>query len=298
MSDGASLQARLLIMAIRMLRVKRTFAPDRLETTIAENRRKGPAQPVFTRRLKAISTTWGGRTIHTVAPRGWTGGRRLLYLHGGGFVLSIQDPHWGFIGKLAERLDAAVTVPLYPLAPEHSLEVMHAWLLGFYRALDDQGALTLVGDSAGATLALTLAMQARDLGLPQPERLVLLSPALDFSFSDPAQPAIDRVDPILNLAGMANLLATFAPGLDPHDPVVSPLFGDLTGLAPMALFAGGLDLTYPDAARFQSRLAAQGSNLALFDYPAMPHVWPLFPLPEAEQALDETVAFIENRPNA
>jgi acetyl esterase/lipase len=170
-------------------------------------------------------------------------------------------------------------------------------LLPFYEQLVKEigGAehLTIMGDSAGGDLALSLAMQARDAKLPLPANLVLLSPGMDFSFTDPKQPALDRIDPILDLEGARKLGHMYAGALDVHDPVVSPLYGSLQGLPPMVVFTGTRDLVNPDAHRLQAKAKEAGVPLQLFEYPGMVHVWMLFPMPEASRVLGQIVGALD-----
>ena len=151
-----------------------------------------------------------------------------------------------------------------------------------------------MGDSAGGNLALSLVVQATANGVPRPAGLVLLSPCLDASLSDPAITALDHTDPIVPAHGAAELARMYAGTLDTHDPVVSPLFADLNGLPPIALFTGTHEILNSDARRFRQRADHSGVPLSWHEYPAMLHVWPLFPIPEARRALDEIAAFVAN----
>ena len=62
--------------------------------------------------------------------------------------------------------------------------------------------MTIAGDSAGGGLALGLAETLADAGLPQPERIVLLSPWLDLTLSHPDLPAVEAHDPWLSSVGL------------------------------------------------------------------------------------------------
>jgi len=92
----------------------------------------------------------------------------LLFLHGGGFVLGGLDSHDGVCREFAARAHCAVLAVDYRLAPEHPFPTaLHdaadaiAWLAeqAAHWHLDTQR-LVLGGDSAGATLATVLAIQA------------------------------------------------------------------------------------------------------------------------------------------
>ncbi|MFD9966077.1 alpha/beta hydrolase [Amycolatopsis sp. NPDC058986] len=299
-----SIRARLLAAAVAALRVHTVFdGPERTRRSIAGDRRKGPTAPSakIRARFSVHEEEFSGHRVHVVAPReGGSRTRRVLYLHGGGWTMSITDPHWGLIATLARRLDCAVTVPSFPLAPEHTARETFAMLLPFYADLaarTGEGELTVMGDSSGGNLALSLAMQARAAGLPQPARLVLLSPCVDATFGDPEIARLDRRDPILPARGLPGLGRAYAGDLDVRDPVVSPLFGTLDGLPPIAIFTGTRDVLNADAHRLREKAERAGIPLAWHEYPEMLHVWPLFPIPEARHALDHIEAFVTASPS-
>jgi acetyl esterase/lipase len=296
-----SWQARLLALGVRLIGVRRVYDGEKnIRRSIAADRKRGPALPHarLRERFFVEQRRVAGRTVFTLSPRDRVAQRHLLYLHGGGYVLSIMDPHWKLIETLLDRLNCAVTVPFYPLAPEQTVGDVWAMLLPLYQALTAEigaGHLTVMGDSAGGNLALSLAMQVRDRSLPLPARVVMISPSLDVTFTDPAMQVLDRMDPITSLRGCRVLGRLYAGDLDPRDPVISPLFGSLKELPPLAIFTGTRDIVNVDARRLREKAAGEGAPLAWFEYPEMLHVWPLFPLPEAKRAIDQIVTFIGDR---
>jgi epsilon-lactone hydrolase len=291
-----SINARILSIVVSLLGVRRMWAPKTLARAIAKDRKKARARPTghLAKRFHIRQEKIMGQDVFTFSVIGRETARQVLYLHGGGFVLSITEPHWDFIGKIADILDAAVTVPIYPLAPENDVDEMLSVVVPIYTAIIQRSAVpvTVMGDSAGGNLALVLAMIARDKNRPQAAQMVLISPALDFSFSNPAQIEIDKRDPILHLIGLRNLGLMRAGRRDVRDPRISPLFGELRGLPPMALFTGTRDLTNPDARALRDKLAEIGNPPAFFEYPEMMHVWPLFPLAEARHAQHQMAMFV------
>jgi acetyl esterase/lipase len=294
-----SFRARLLAGVVRIGRVGTTFdGPDRIRRSIARDRANGPATPSATLRARfdVREEDVGGCRVHIVGPRTGQARRRVLYLHGGGWVLSITDFHWRFVERLVHDLDCSVVVPRYPLAPEHGARDAFAVLLPLYASLvadPGQPPLTVMGDSTGGNLALSLAMQARHEALPQPARLVLISPSMDATFTDPAIPALDRIDPILSARGARELARLYAKDLDLRDPVVSPLFGPLDHLAPIAVFTGTREIPNADAHRLRRKASESGIPLSWHEYPGMLHTWPLFPIPEATRAITEMATFVQ-----
>jgi monoterpene epsilon-lactone hydrolase len=135
-------------------------------------------------------------------------------------------------------------------------------------------------------------MQVRDAGWAPAARLVLISPSLDLTGAEPVPDALDRSDPILSPKGLPEIARLYAGARDPADPVISPLYGSLDRLPPIALFIGTHDILWRDCVRLRDRAAREGMPLAWFEAPGMLHVWPMFPIPEARTALDQMVQFV------
>lgn len=98
----------------------------------------------------------------------------LLYFHGGGFTVGSVATHASLCRHLAHLAHCAVVSVDYRLAPEHRFPTAanDAWdALVWLRAAApqlglDAGRMAVGGDSAGGTLAMVTAVQARDAGLP------------------------------------------------------------------------------------------------------------------------------------
>lgn len=227
----------------------------------------------------------GGARVYDLSPPG--GGavdRAVLYLHGGAYTYEIESVHWQFVSYLARKVPARVTVPIYPLAPIATAERTVAAMVALLAELIDgfgPGNVSVMGDSAGGGLSLAVAQQLRDTGAPQPRRIVLISPWLDVTMSDARQPAIEPRDHLLGIDGLAECGRLYAGSLDLRDPRVSPLYGDLAGLAPIDVYAGTDDLLFPDSERLVERCREAGGAITLHRAEGMQHVYPLLPLIEA-----------------
>ena len=121
----------------------------------------------------------------------------VLYFHGGGFVLGSLNSHQMVTARIAADTGLDVVAVDYRLAPEHRapaahddcLEVTLAALKGRLPFdLRADAALQLAGDSAGGTLAASVAMRLRDEGIQRVRGLALIYPMLG---TDPQPPARD-----------------------------------------------------------------------------------------------------------
>ena len=91
-----------------------------------------------------------------------------------------------------------------PLAPESSVEQVLPFVQRTYENLLRHApkGVALFGDSSGCGLAVALYQGLRDMQAPLPIKLMLISPWLDVTCSDPRQAALDREDPILAPLGL------------------------------------------------------------------------------------------------
>lgn len=232
--------------------------------------------------------TQHGWTCYRVVPRNAPKPTpQVLYVHGGGFIGEILRMHWSLIAKIANDGPAEVTVPIYPLAPHSTASQtvpvatdIAADLMGRNGTQN----VTLVGDSSGGNIVLGIAQTLRRRGLPQPRQLVLISPGLDASKSNPAIASVARYDRVLSVAGSTASTQLYIGELDSKDPLVSPLYADLTGLAPIALFSGTHDIHNPDARDFVARAKDAAVSVEYHEQPGAQHVYPLLPTAEGASA--------------
>src|SRR5215510_1721621 len=153
-----------------------------------------------------------------------------------------------------------------------------------------------MGDSSGGGISLALAQRLREDGLAQPGRVILLSPWLDATLSNPEILEFDKIDPFLGVDGLKYGGEAYARDVDPKSYLVSPVYGCLEGLAPITLFIGTRDILYPDCRKLRDKATAEGVRIDFREYPEMVHDWMLAPMPEAKHAIEEIVATIRSSP--
>jgi len=234
----------------------------------------------------------GEHKVFTVGPQGGGPVRgQVFYLPGGGYVNPPAGLHWMFVAKLVKTLNVVCTVLVYPLAPEHFCDEGIAFAATAYRRLEsEQGSkkLLVMGDSAGGGLALAMLQQTR----ATPAGLVLDAPWLDAAACDPSQVELERHDWLLNRFSLRTWGRWWAgPDRDLRDPLVSPLFGDLSGLPPTLLLCGSADILVADARRLA---AAAPDKVRYIEEEGMMHVYPMVPFfPEARRAWVEIERFAD-----
>lgn len=232
--------------------------------------------------------------VHRLRARGTRPRRRVLYLHGGGFVAPLDPFHVRYAARLASALDAEVLLPDYPLAPAHTWADSHGALVDLAARLAGEWPTVLAGDSAGGGVALAVAQSLRDRGGPTATHLLLHSPWVDLTTSTPATTWFAKRDPwlrITKLEAYARWWAGSTDDLGRHE--VSPALADLSGLPRALMFCGTRDLLVPGCRLLARRAEEAGWDLTYVEEPGLIHVYPLISVvPEAKRAWHTTVEFL------
>ncbi|NQX36071.1 alpha/beta hydrolase [Herbiconiux sp. VKM Ac-2851] len=244
----------LLTRSLLRLTPNRFRSAERIDAAIATRRPPAPLTRALRRRCEVSEETVLGVPVLTLTPRrGRPGAPELVYLHGGAYVFPLQKAHWWIIDRLIVLSGVTVTVPLYPRAPEHSLSEALPFLDSVMVDVRRRAAgreVFVAGDSAGAGLALAHTIVRRDRGGELPDGLLLFSPWLDATMSNPAVPRLERLDPTLAAAGLVHCAELWTRGGDIAGRLVSPLNDSLERLPPTFVYQGTHDVFAADARRF------------------------------------------------
>jgi acetyl esterase/lipase len=222
----------------------------------------------------------------------------VLYLHGGGFVAGAPANHRALTWRLAEMIGVPVYAVDYRLAPEHKFPAGLEDCVAAYRGLLEAGiaanSIVVGGDSAGGNLTLALALKLKQLGLPQPAALVCLSPVTDLSEPSPSHLSNARADAMFDPRSFATLPASYCPGHDLRDPLLSPVYGDLAGLPPVLFQCSDAEMLRDDSVRMADALRQAGVRVSLQIWPRVFHVWQVTAdqLPEARAAIAKIAGFV------
>lgn len=261
-----------LARAVLSRRPKTLTSVESAQKRVAE--REGPAE--VSRRLRSTcdvtTETVGGFPVVTLTPRSKGTGTELVYLHGGAYVAAIIPAHWAFLGKIVARTGATVTVPLYGLAPEHTVDDAFAFVPPVLEAVQQRAAgrpVFLGGDSAGGGLSVSLALHGH-----QVDGLVLIAPWLDPSASNPVAPGLVEIDPMLDIPGAAWAGLQWAGTREVTDTRVSPIFADPAALPRTLVLQGGHDVLLADSLKFCERALDAGVDLTFHVEPSGFHVYP------------------------
>ena len=241
-----------------------------------------------------------GLPAERLTPAGADDARALLYLHGGGYCVGSPTSHRGLAGRLAAAIGCVALVPDYRLAPEHRFPAAVDDAVKAYRHLlgegIEPGRIVIAGDSAGGGLTIAAAIAIRDSGLPQPGCLFAISPWANLGQSGAAYAAV-LDDPMLTRQGLQDFADAYLQGEGPDHPLASPALGDLHGLPPMLLQAGGAEILASDTTLLAERAGLAGVEVRAEIWPEMIHVWHAFypMLGAARRAIAEAGGWMQGR---
>ena len=254
----------------------------------------------------------GGVNAEWVVAPGADANRRLLYIHGGAFMMGSPRSHRNITSRFSELAGCAVLAIDYRLMPEHprlagveDCRTAYEWIL----ANGPEGPsaaerVFIAGDSAGGNLSLMMSAWSRDHGSRKADAVIALSPVTDMTLGSPSMRSNIETDAMLGpmFKGLAKIprplllwIGLFQNRMSPASPVLSPVFNNLDNLPPTLVHASEAEMLFDDGRRYVNRTVSQGSSAKLQTWQHVVHVWHMFypQLPEAVEAWDEIGKFLE-----
>lgn len=274
--------------------------------------RKGLAPPKTRKRIELIgklvgqvprgtrieASVLGGVPVEIVSPPKPSSQTCIIYLHGCGYVAGSPRAYRGLISQLARAAGCRIIAVDYRLAPEHPFPAAVDDSLAVYRALlaegQDPADLFVCGDSAGGGLTVATAVALRDAAVASPAGLLCIAPWTDLTGSGDSLRTRSHRERMLNPAGLEVDARHYAGNESLENPMISPLFADLSGLPPILIQVGDDELLLDDATRLADAARRHGVSVTQQIWPHLWHVWHLYAglLPEANAAIRQMADFV------
>lgn len=221
----------------------------------------------------------------------------ILFFHGGGFNMGSTRGHQDLCQMLSKYTGFSVLSVDYRLAPEHPFPAAvddcvqsYLWLLeeGF-----QAGDLVIAGISAGGNLALSTLLVLKKIEQKLPFCAVCMSPAVDLNFPVHHN-HLKNVRDWIDHERLDKVRDLYLQGQNPTNPLASPIYGDLEGLPPILIQAGGRELLLCDIKRFRDLAVEKEVYLKLEVWQGMFHCWQMFTshLPGAERSMESIKDFV------
>lgn len=225
----------------------------------------------------------------------------IMYIHGGGFRLGSNKSHLKLMSDIATKSECQVLGFEYRLMPEAKFPEQLEDSLYVYRYLLSKYSsdrIIIIGDSAGGGLCASLLQRTKnkDTNLPMPAGCVLLSAWLDMTLSGDSYTTRENADPVHQTKMLKHLAQEYSGdriALD--DPLLSPLFGDLSNLPPTLIQVGDCEVGLDDSTSYATALKNDGVTVDISVWPNMIHVFQMFSddLLSAQKAILEIADFIK-----
>lgn len=290
-----SLTARVFDLVLRMM-------PETGEDFQAERARNAKRKaPKLPKDVTFEEITLGGQPAELLEKNGNTKGR-VFYIHGGGFTTGSAAERRSLTQHITDRYGYNCVSINYRLAPENKWpaqleDCFAAWQDLCVRG-NDPAQTVLMGESAGATLVLSLSLYLKEKGLPQPKALVAYSPSVTQAEHYPSHFENAKTDFMLKdnvQKGLQGPLFSGQPSEEElRSPLLSPVYGDYAGLPPVFLAASDSEVLFDDSRELYKKLIAEGHPAKLDIAHCVCHAFPIFPvMPEAQNCIRHTFAYLE-----
>jgi epsilon-lactone hydrolase len=218
----------------------------------------------------------------------------IIYLHGGVYTYGNFNTYCAMLTHLARSFKCPILYIEYSLSPEHPYPAANNEILKVYQELQRQYKdckITVMGDSAGGGLAVSLVSDAQKAGLSMPASLVLLSPWIDLTCTNASYETRQALDPILSKDFLySHALMYSSNNIKEADPNKLKF----KRFPPVFLLVGTDEVLYDDAKNFYAYIQSIQKKSKFKAYDNQKHVWLFSHIDSKEslEALQDMDAFI------
>lgn len=212
----------------------------------------------------------------------------ILHVHGGGFVIGSPAGGRYMVSNVAARSGRNAVSVDYRLAPEYPYPTAVEDCIDVYKWLIENGNsasnIVFLGESAGATITLSMLAYCKAHGIPYPAAVCAIAPSVDHTFSSDSFKRNAEKEMVVNLNVKEETLKTYLRGIDVFDPVASPYYSDVEGWPPVYFQVDSTEILYDESVKMHKKLKESNviSELSITD--GLFHTFQMTPLPESETA--------------
>jgi acetyl esterase/lipase len=289
-----SFEYKVLERCIRKIDFKKMYdtPDDQLQGYLNRKFRAYDVPDFFYKRFNTKKTEFKMRPLFRIRPKGKTSENVILFIHGGGGMICPTALHYRFAAKLVRKTGAVMYFPFYPLGPEASIDESMAWLDKLYNDILKHHSpenITIIGDSAGASLAISLCRRNEI----RPKGIILISPAVGIDRNDGKMKEMEKDDVILSLKTIELTKKYWIKDADLENADFNTLSVDYSGFPPIQLYYGTAELFYPYIDALIERIRSGGVRVKAFEGEGLCHDWVLLGMiPEARKAFERICNFI------
>lgn len=243
----------------------------------------------------------GGVNVFEVKPTAISSdnkNRVLLHFHGGGYVLNPGEAALPEAIMMAAFANIAIISVDYRMPPDFPFPAAIDDAFAVYQEMITHypaDKLAVFGTSTGGGITLALMLKLKQAKLPLPAAIGVGTPWSDMSKTGDSYFTHEKLDNLLvSYDGwLGDAAKLYANGVDLKNPLLSPIYGDLTDFPPTLLIAGTRDLFLSNTIRMHLKLRQAGNIADLVILEGVSHSQYLisFDMPEAETYFSELEQF-------
>lgn len=286
----------MALLIIKIKGVKKDFDHDPIDfKKIRKEDIHHPSSKFFKRNL--LSTFKISDSLISEIGKDQSSDRLLIFIHGGAFISGPAQHHWNTVKEIVKKIDCKIWMCDYPKAPENEITKISENIDAIYSEAQknyEANQISILGDSVGGTLATALVQRLILKKLKLPAKLILVTPVMDASMSNPKIKTFEKIDPMLSKKGVLSAKKMCAGNKDLKDQMISPLYGNFVGFPITVLFLAKKDILYPDAKLAEIKMKKNNVNMKVIEGENMPHIWPFLPvMKEAKTSLNQMIQLIK-----
>lgn len=287
-----SLSSKMVNFVLKLINFQKNFTT--VENTKKYIKKISSIEYDLPQKLGFTLEKFDGMDVYSYNGRIGDSKKILLYVHGGAYIENAIYFQLKSVMKIAKKTNSTLIFPVYPLAPKNNYKKTYELMEKLYRELiENNKYINMIGDSAGGGFILSFSMYLRDENIIQPKNIIMLSPWLDISLSNPELKEYEKNDVILSIEGSKYAGQLWKGDLANDNFLVSPLYGDFDNLGKMTIIVGGNEILKPDINIFKETLDKLNIKYNYFEYYKQCHNFAIYPTKEAKDVMKDIVEIIK-----
>ena len=295
-----SLTYYLTLLVVKLKGIKRNFSRNPIDfNKIRKEDVKKPSNRFFKKNI--LRTFKIADSLITEIGLDKNSDNLLIFIHGGAFISGPAQHHWDTVKEIAKKTNYKIWMCDYPKAPENQINRISENIDAIYISAlktHQENHISIIGDSVGGTLITALIQRLIMNKIKLPAKIILVSPVMDASMTNPEIETFDKIDPMLSKTGVLSAKKMCAGKRNLKDQIISPLYGDFEGFPKTILILAQNDIMYPDAKLAEIKMRKYNVNIEVIEGNNMPHIWPFLPvMKEANTCLNRIIQIIKTNHN-
>lgn len=224
--------------------------------------------------------------------------KALLHCHGGAFWSGTLKYSKLVSSRIASCCGMDSLTFEYRLAPENPFPAAVLDAMKAYKYLLDYGYnpedIIISGESAGGSLALVITQKILDEGIKAPAGLILISPWTNLNCEGDSYQTNKEEDPTLDQESLLSAAKWYAGDAPLTYPGISPIYGSFKGFPKTIIQAGAREILLSDSVALNEKMTEEGVETSFEVFDKMWHVFHMYPVSQAKEALDKIGEFAKN----